>query len=339
MTALMEARGVTRRFGGGRSLFGKPKPTVHAVQGVSFEVRRGETLGIVGESGCGKSTLAKLLVGLQRPSEGQVLLEGAGVHDPAVFGRRALAKRVQYVFQDPLSSLNPRKTIRQILEAPLIHLLRMPQAARRGRLAEIMDAVRLRPEFLERYPHEFSGGQAQRIGIARALAAEPEILVLDEPVSALDVSVQAQVLNLLDQLKAEFDLTYVFISHDLAVVESVSDRIMVMYFGRVVEEGRSEDLFCRPLHPYTRLLLSSAPVPGRKGIGAESKPAELPDPLAPPPGCAFAARCPQASDLCRAVTPPLERDGETAYACHHPRKGVPWPEPAGRGAVEGRIRS
>ncbi|MGD1877722.1 MAG: ABC transporter ATP-binding protein [Kiloniellaceae bacterium] len=326
MSVLMEARDVTRRFGGGRTLLGKPKPTVHAVQGVSFELRRGETLGIVGESGCGKSTLARLLVGLQRPSGGEVLLGGARVHDPAAFGRRALAKRVQYVFQDPLSSLNPRKTIRQILEAPLIHLLGMPSRARRDRLAEIMDAVRLRPEFLERYTHEFSGGKAQRIGIARALAAEPEILVLDEPVSALDVSVQAQVLSLLDQLKAAFDLTYVFISHDLAVVESVSHRVMVMYFGRVVEEGGVDDLFRRPLHPYTRLLLSSAPVPGRKGIGAETEIAELPDPLAPPPGCAFAARCPHASDLCRAVTPPLERAGETAYACHHPRKGIPWPE-------------
>jgi peptide/nickel transport system ATP-binding protein len=331
MSALMEIQRVTRRFGGGRSLLGRPKPTVHAVQGVTFEVRQGETLGIVGESGCGKSTLAKLLVGLQRPSEGDVLLSGAKVHDPAVFERRALAKRVQYVFQDPLSSLNPRKTIRQILEAPLIHLLQMPAPARRDRLAEIMDAVRLRPEFLERYPHEFSGGQAQRIGIARALAAAPEILVLDEPVSALDVSVQAQVLNLLDQLKEQFDLTYVFISHDLAVVESVSDRVLVMYFGRVVEEGRVEDLFRRPLHPYTRLLLSSAPVPGRKGIGAESEIAELPDPLAPPPGCAFAARCTHATDICHEAVPPLERDGESAYACYHPRKGIPWPEEGPQG--------
>jgi oligopeptide/dipeptide ABC transporter ATP-binding protein len=328
MTALMEIHDVTRRFGGGRSLLGKQKPAVHAVQGVSFDVVKGETLGIVGESGCGKSTLAKLLVGLQRPSAGEVLLDGAAVHDPASFGRHALAKRVQYVFQDPLSSLNPRKTVRQILEAPLIHLLAMPAAARRARLDEIMEAVRLRPEFLERYPHEFSGGQAQRIGIARALAAAPEILVLDEPVSALDVSVQAQVLNLLDLLKAEFDLTYVFISHDLAVVESVSDRVMVMYFGRVVEQGPAAALFRQPLHPYTRLLLSSAPVPGRKGIGAEARIAELPDPLAPPPGCAFAARCPHASDLCRAEMPPLECDGETAYACHHPLKGAPWPDTA-----------
>jgi peptide/nickel transport system ATP-binding protein len=326
MTALMEVQGVTRRFGGGRRLLGGSKPAVHAVQGVDFEVRKGETLGIVGESGCGKSTLAKLLVGLQNPSEGRVRLGGDNVHDPAVFERRALARRVQYVFQDPLSSLNPRKTIRQTLEAPLIHLLGMPPAAREEKLAEIMDAVRLRPEFLERYPHEFSGGQAQRIGIARALAATPEVLVLDEPVSALDVSVQAQVLNLLDQLKAQFDLTYVFISHDLAVVESVSDRVLVMYFGRVVEEGRVEDLFRRPLHPYTRLLLSSAPVPGRKGIGAESQIAELPDPLNPPPGCAFAARCPQATAECRQAVPPLEREGETAFACYHPRRDVPWPE-------------
>ncbi|MEQ8355821.1 MAG: ATP-binding cassette domain-containing protein [Kiloniellaceae bacterium] len=326
MTALMAVHNVTRRFGGGRNLFGRPKPTVHAVQGVTFELRQGETLGIVGESGCGKSTLAKLMVGLQKPSEGSVLLGGAQVHDPAAFDRRALAKRIQYVFQDPLSSLNPRKTIRQILEAPLIHLLHMPEAARHDKLAEVMEAVRLRPEFLERYPHEFSGGQAQRIGIARALAAEPDILILDEPVSALDVSVQAQVLNLLDQLKVQFDLTYAFISHDLAVVQSVSDRVLVMYFGRVVEEGSVDDLFHRPLHPYTRLLLSSAPVPGRKGIGAESQIAELPDPLAPPPGCAFAARCPHVTGLCRDAVPSLERDGESAYACYHPRKDVPRPE-------------
>jgi len=332
----MEVHCVSRRFGGGRSLFGGAKPAVHAVQGVSFEVEKGETLGIVGESGCGKSTLARLLVGLQRPSEGEVLLDGARVHDEAAFDRRALARRVQYVFQDPLSSLNPRKTIRQILEAPLVHLRAMPAAQRRTRLAEIMDAVRLRPEFLERYPHEFSGGQAQRIGIARALAAEPDILVLDEPVSALDVSVQAQVLNLLDELKARLGLTYVFISHDLAVVEAISDRVMVMYFGRVVEQGPAEVLFCHPLHPYTRLLLSSAPVPGRRGIGAEPQIAELPDPLAPPPGCAFAARCPHASDVCRQVTPPVERDGETAYACHHPRKDDPWPRVPGPEAQAAR---
>lgn len=324
--ALLSAQQVERRFGGGRSLFGKQRPSVYAVQGISFEVRRGETLGIVGESGCGKSTLARMLVGLDRPSAGEIRLSGADIHDPGAFGRRALAKRVQYVFQDPLSSLNPRKTIRQTLEAPLIHLLGMGDSERRDRLAEIMDAVRLRPEFLERYPHEFSGGQAQRIGIARALAAAPEVLILDEPVSALDVSVQAQVLNLLDDLKARFDLTYVFISHDLAVVESVSDRVLVMYFGRVVEAGTAATLFSRPLHPYTRLLLSSAPVPGRKGIGAEAEIAELPDPLAPPPGCAFAARCPQADELCRQTRPGLESDGETAYSCHHPRKGVPWPE-------------
>ena len=321
MTALMEVSNVTRRFGGGRTLFGRSRPAVHAVQGVGFQVRKGEILGIVGESGCGKSTLAKLLVGLQQPTSGEVTLGGARLHDTKVFDRRALAKRVQYVFQDPLSSLNPRKTIRQILESPLIHLLQMPAAARREKLMAIMEAVRLRPEFLDRYPHEFSGGQAQRIGIARALAAAPEILVLDEPVSALDVSVQAQVLNLLDQLKAQFNLTYVFISHDLAVVESVSDRVLVMYFGRVVEEGPADELFRCPRHPYTRLLLSSAPEPGKKGIAAESRIAELPDPLAPPPGCAFAARCPRAAEICRRSVPPLEREGEVGVACFDPHSG------------------
>jgi len=323
--SVLDIRAVERRFGGGRTLFGRARPGVHAVQGISFEVRRGETLGIVGESGCGKSTLARILVGLDRPSSGQVRLATADIHDPAQFGSRQLAKRIQYVFQDPLSSLNPRKTIRQILEAPLIYLRNMGEDERRNTLAEIMDAVRLRPEFLDRYPHEFSGGQAQRIGIARALASAPEILILDEPVSALDVSVQAQVLNLLDELKARFGLTYVFISHDLAVIESVSDRILVMYFGRVVEEGIAESLFRHPLHPYTRLLLSSAPVPGRKTIGAEERIAELPDPLAPPPGCAFAARCRHVTDLCRREAPRLERQGESAYSCHHPRTDEPWP--------------
>lgn len=331
MTALMQIRDVTRRFGGGRRLFGARNPVVHAVQGISFELRKGETLGVVGESGCGKSTLAKLLVGLQRPNEGEVLLAGERVNDIGAFTPRSLARRIQYVFQDPLSSLNPRKTIRQILEAPLIHLRQLSATARRDRLAQLMDAVRLRPEFLERYPHEFSGGQAQRIGIARALAAEPEVLVLDEPVSALDVSVQAQILNLLDDLKAQFDLTYVFISHDLAVVESVSDRVLVMYFGRVVEEGPAERLFRQPLHPYTRLLLASAPVPGRKTIGAETQAAELPDPLAPPPGCAFATRCLQATEICRRMAPPLERDGEVAIACYHPRRNHPLPETAKQG--------
>ena len=317
--ALLSIDDVERRFGGGRTLLGKKLATVHAVQGVDLTVRRGETLGIVGESGCGKSTLARMLVGLDRPSDGAIRLDGTDL--TAAHGSRALARRVQYVFQDPVSSLNPRKTIRTILEAPMIHLLGLDKARRQARLSELMEAVKLAPDFLDRYPHEFSGGQAQRIGIARALAAEPDIIVLDEPVSALDVSVQAQVLNLLDDLKKRLNLTYVFISHDLSVVESVSDRVAVMYFGRIVELADVREMFARPRHPYTRLLLNAAPVPGRRQVRGEAELAELPDPYNPPPGCAFAPRCPNAQAKCRSVLPALEVDhpAPTHYAaCFFP---------------------
>ncbi|MFN3527037.1 MAG: oligopeptide/dipeptide ABC transporter ATP-binding protein, partial [Paracoccus sp. (in: a-proteobacteria)] len=218
---------------------------------------------------------------------------------------------------DPVSSLNPRKTVRQIMETPLRLLHGLRGRALDDRIAELFDAVNLRPEFLSRYPHEFSGGQAQRIGIARALAASPRILILDEPVSALDVSVQAQVLNLLADLKARLNLTYLFISHDLAVVEAVSDRIAVLYFGSVVESGPAEKVFAAPRHPYTKLLADSAPVVGRPLGGAQS--GELPDPLNPPPGCAFAGRCPNASELCSTVVPDLHAiEGDQFAACHHP---------------------
>jgi peptide/nickel transport system ATP-binding protein len=318
--SLLEVEGLARRFGGERRLLAKRAPTVHAVQGVTLDLRQGETLGIVGESGCGKSTLARMLVGLDRPSEGIIRLSGRDMHGGGRGNGKRLAATIQYVFQDPVSSLNPRKTIRAILTAPMIYLRNLPRERREQRLKELMDAVNLREEFLERYPHEFSGGQAQRIGIARALAAEPRIIVLDEPVSALDVSVQAQVLNLLDELKARFGLTYVFISHDLSVVESISDRVAVMYFGRIVELAPATGLFREPRHPYTRLLLDSAPVPGRRHIEGEEKPVELPDPFAPLPGCAFAPRCPRAREICQAEPPPLavEADGQHAYTCFHP---------------------
>ena len=333
VTAALIARNLGKTFGGGRTLLGRRKPSVSAVRGVTFSVAPGETLGIVGESGCGKSTLARMLVGLLTPTAGAIEIEGRDLShytgNPAAVGRL-----VQYVFQDPISSLNPRKSIRQILEAPLIHLLGMEPAGRKARIAELLDAVHLRPEFLDRYPHELSGGQAQRIGIARALAAAPRILILDEPVSALDVSVQAQVLNLLADLRRAYDLTYLFISHDLAVVEAVSDRIAVLYFGRIVEMGPAEEVFGAPRHPYTKLLQWSTPAirrPGRRigpenftdresaKFSREAAAAELPDPLHPPPGCAFAARCARAEDDCRIVMPavtPLPSNHEVA--CHHP---------------------
>jgi peptide/nickel transport system ATP-binding protein len=319
MTAALRVEALSKTFPVGKRLFGGAKGLVQAVLPLSFAVAPGETLGIVGESGCGKSTLARMLVGLLAPTSGRIEIGGEALDnaDPAVFGRR-----IQYVFQDPLSALNPRKTIRQIMETPLIHLHGMGAAAREGRIREIFASVNLREEFLDRYPHEFSGGQAQRIGIARALAAAADILILDEPVSALDVSVQAQVLNLLADLKARLRLTYLFISHDLAVVEAVSDRIAVLYFGAIVEIGPATQIFRAPRHPYTRLLADSAPVIGRRLTAPEGRETELPDPMNPPPGCAFAARCPNASDLCRRVAPPLtEGAGGVAFACHHPLEG------------------
>lgn len=314
--SVLRVENLAKTFAVKGGFFGRDRAGVRAVRPMSFAVEKGETLGIVGESGCGKSTLARMLVGLLPPSQGQIEIEGAALTtaDPAAFGRM-----IQYVFQDPISSLNPRKTIRQIMEVPLKRLHGMDRAARTARISEIFASVNLRDEFLDRYPHEFSGGQAQRIGIARALAAAPRIIILDEPVSALDVSVQAQVLNLLADLRAEFDLTYLFISHDLAVVEAVSDRVVVLYFGAVVEIGRAEDIFRAPRHPYTKLLADSAPVVGRPLKAPEQKGSELPDPLNPPLGCAFAGRCPKATDLCKKSDPQLEDMGAHHFAaCHHP---------------------
>ncbi|MGP9821307.1 ABC transporter ATP-binding protein [Salinarimonas sp. NSM] len=316
---ILETNGLGKTFGGARRLLGGRRPSVHAVRDVTLSVAPGETLGIVGESGCGKSTLARMLVGLVPPTSGTITLEGKALTEAAKAGPRAFGRTIQYVFQDPASALNPRKTIRRILEAPLIHLIEADAPARERRIAELMDLVSLRPEFLERYPHEFSGGQAQRIGIARALAAEPRILVLDEPVSALDVSIQAQVLNLLSDLRARLGLTYLFISHDLAVVEAIAERVAVMYFGRIVETGPVDEVFRAPRHPYTRLLLSSAPAIGARAAAADAPQAELPDPTRPPPGCAFAGRCPNVRDDCRTSPPPLApMSPGRAAACIHP---------------------
>jgi peptide/nickel transport system ATP-binding protein len=312
---ILEATALHKTFGGGGLLGGRP--ATRAVQDVSLAVHAGETLGIVGESGCGKSTLARLLVGLDRPTQGELRLHGqpiATARGRALRGAalRDLRRRVQLVFQDPTSSLNPRKTVGQILAAPLRHLAGLPPPARKARVATLMEQVRLRPEFVGRYPHEFSGGQAQRIGIARALAAASEVIVLDEPVSALDVSVQAQILNLLDDLKAELGLTYVFISHDLAVVRQLADRVAVMYQGRIVEQGPTAQLFRAPRHPYTRLLLDS--IPGARPWQAVADTAVnesvvnesvVEAPPAPLGGCAFAPRCPRALPACRLAVPEL----------------------------------
>lgn len=317
MTSAVVLTGLSKTFPVGRRLFGPPRALVHAVQPLSLSVDQGETLGIVGESGCGKTTLARMVAGLLPVSSGTIEINGEALLDnanPALIGRK-----IQYVFQDPISSLNPRKTIRQIMEAPLKHLHHMPAPARAERIREIFSAVNLREEFLDRFPHEFSGGQAQRIGIARALAADARILILDEPVSALDVSVQAQVLNLLADLKKEFGLTYLFISHDLAVVEAVSDRVAVLYFGSIVEVGPADKVFSQPKHPYTKLLADSAPAVGRRLTAPEGRETELPDPLNPPQGCVFRGRCAYASDKCSHMPPRLKKQSDEVWtACYHP---------------------
>ena len=316
MVSSLEFDKLSKKFPARKGALSLSKFEVTAVNTVSLKIKSGETFGLVGESGCGKSTLAKMLVGLLKPTSGRIIIDGEifDKSDPKVFG-----KKIQYVFQDPISSLNPRKTIRQIIEAPLKNLHGMKRPNRDTRIKELFDAVNLRLDFLDRYPHEFSGGQAQRIGIARALAAEPKILVLDEPVSALDVSIQAQVLNLLEELKEKFGLTYFFISHDLSVVEAVSDRVAVMYFGSIVEVGTAKEIFSKPKHPYTKLLADSAPVIGKPLTLNEKSGYELPDILNPPIGCAFSERCVFAKELCSKATPIFhESKNGSAVFCHYP---------------------
>jgi oligopeptide/dipeptide ABC transporter ATP-binding protein len=288
---------------------------VHALNGVSFTLAPGETLGIVGESGCGKSTLARVLVRLEDSTQGRVLLDGVDL--TALRGRRLRAHRrhIQMVFQDPFSSLDPRQPVGAALDEVLaVHRLRRP-----GRVEELLDIVGLPAEFAQRLPHEMSGGQRQRVGIARALAPEPRVLLLDEPVSALDVSVRAEVMNLLAHLRAELGLAQVFISHDMAMVRQISDRVAVMYFGRVVEEGGWRDVLADPLHPYTAGLRAAVPVPD-PAIAQPLTPTvvgEVPDPVRPPAGCPFHPRCPRVEEVCRAELPPLAeiRTGHRA-ACH-----------------------
>jgi peptide/nickel transport system ATP-binding protein len=259
MTDAIVVTDLVKTFGGKRTLLGGKSHEVQAVKGVSFAVHKGETLAIVGESGSGKSTIARMLVGLEEPSAGTMVIDGKDAAELRKQGPKVFGRQIQYVFQDPVASLNPRKTIDSILDVPLLLLCGYDKPKRQARKRELLDAVQMPTDTLERYPHEFSGGQAQRIAIARALAAEAKILVLDEPVSALDVSVQAQVLLLLDDLKRAFGLSYLFISHDLAVVESISDRVGVMYLGEMVELDTSEKLFAAPGHEYTRQLIASAP--------------------------------------------------------------------------------
>ena len=321
-STLLEVRDLAKVFPLHRpmlqALLGAPRLAVHALNGVSFSVRRGETLGIVGESGCGKSTLARCLVRLIEADRGTILYDGADVRALAGAERRAFNRRVQLIFQDPYSSLNPRMTVRQTLvEALQVHRLR-PPAAIPQRVAELIDLVRLPRDALDRYPHEFSGGQRQRIGIARALSVEPKCLIADELVSALDVSVQAQVINLLLELQERLELTVLFVAHDLRLVRHISHRVAVMYLGRIVELDRTERLFSAPCHPYTQALLSAAPEldPTRRSRTAAVR-GELPSPVAIPPGCPFHPRCPYVFEACRSERPDLyPLPGGGRAACH-----------------------
>jgi oligopeptide transport system ATP-binding protein len=317
---LLEARDVTKYFpvkGGG--VIRREVARVQAVDGVSFEVHAGETLGLVGESGCGKSTLGRCLVRLHELTSGQVVFEG---RDISRLGRRALRplrREMQMVFQDPSASLNPRKRVGAIIADPLV-IHGQSRGNAKKRVQELMDVVGLAPEHYNRYPHEFSGGQRQRIGVARALALNPRLIVADEPVSALDVSIQAQVVNLLDDLQDEFSLTYVFIAHDLGVIRHVSDRIAVMYLGKIVELSPAEELYERPIHPYTEALLSAVPIPDplaqRERIVLEG---DVPSPINPPSGCHFHPRCRYATEICQTQAPPLiPHLGGHLAACHHP---------------------
>jgi dipeptide transport system ATP-binding protein len=292
--------------------------TVKALAGASFELKAGRTLAVVGESGCGKSTLARLVTLIEKPTSGSLLIDGADVTAAEGETLRKLRQEVQIVFQDPYGSLNPRKKVGTIIEEPVVINTKQRAAARRERAEAMMARVGLRPEHYARYPHMFSGGQRQRIAVARALMLQPRMLVADEPVSALDVSIQAQVLNLLMDLQEEFELAYLFISHDLSVVRHIADEVMVMYLGRPVEQGAREAIFERPAHPYTRALLASTPAvdPKHRGQRIALK-GELPSPLDPPSGCAFHKRCPHATELCADQRPELGVHDGRQLACHH----------------------
>jgi len=320
VAALLETRSLTKHFPqqGGlvRRLRGEVSPLV-AVEDVSLAIERGETLGLVGESGSGKSTFGRLLLQLEKPTSGDILFEGRSVLGRGERSARELRKRIQVIFQDPYSSLNPTMTVRQMLEEVLnVHRI-VPKEARAARVADLLERVGLAPEFAGRRPHQFSGGQRQRIGIARALAVEPEFIVADEAVSALDVSVQAQVLNLMMRLQEELELTYLFISHNLTVMRHISEHVAVMYLGRIVEQSPTETLFAEPLHPYTQALLKAAPkpTPRRRAI-TPAVSGDIPSPIDRPSGCHFHPRCKFVMDICRVEYPAARRVGDAVVACH-----------------------
>ncbi len=317
---LLRVNNLVKHFPIKGGIFGRVAEKVHAVDGVSFELNAGETLGVVGESGCGKSTTGRCILRLIEPTSGEVWFDGKNVTALGKAELRAMARDMQIIFQDPYASLNPRMTVGSIIgEALTIHKLTKSAREYEDRIVDLLETVGLNADHMRRYPHEFSGGQRQRIGIARALAVTPKLIVCDEAVSALDVSIQAQVINLLEDLQEKFNLTYLFIAHDLSVVEHISQRVAVMYLGRIVEIASSHDLYSNPLHPYTEALLSAVPIPDptikRKRIMLQG---DVPSPIKPPSGCHFHTRCPIAQQpLCSSESPPLKRAGDGHWvACH-----------------------
>ncbi len=317
MSALLQVEGLTKHFPVRRGILRRIVGHVQAVTDVSFAVAAGETLAIVGESGCGKSTTGRALLRLIEPSAGSIRMEGTELTTLSPARMRQMRRQMQIIFQDPYGSLNPRMTVREVLSEPLLlHGVATP-ATLQAKVAEVLGLCGLSSFHAERYPHEFSGGQRQRVGIARALATRPKLIVCDEPVSALDVSVQAQIVNLLQDLQRQLGVAYVFISHDLAVVRHIATRVAVMYLGRIVEEAPAAELFAAPLHPYTRSLIAAAPRPDpAAGRAKASVEGDAPSALAPPPGCAFHPRCPVAVERCRSERPELRGIGPTRVACH-----------------------
>lgn len=317
---LVDVRQISKFFIAEKTFFGTPTKYVKAVENVSFQVKKGETLGLVGETGCGKSTVGRTIVGLYQPTSGEVTLENQNVHQ-AIAGPHSLSMRrkMQMIFQDPYASLNPRMTVNDIIGEPLdIHQL-YHGLDRTDRIYQLLRQVGLNPEHANRFPHEFSGGQRQRIGIARALAVNPEFIVCDEPISALDVSIQAQVVNLLQELQQKYELTYLFIAHDLSMVKHISTRVAVMYLGSVVELASRENLYKNPQHPYTKALLSAIPIPDPEVEGRRQRiilTGDVPSPLDPPSGCKFRTRCSYATKKCNEMVPELKENNGHFVACH-----------------------